>query len=285
MEVWEMFGYIDLNPKSLTQEQTARYKAWYCGLCREIRTHYGQLGRMVLSNDMTFLTVLLSSLYEPKEERGSANCPLHPVRKRDYIHSDVTAYAADMNLLLAYWKARDAERDGERNIQKQLETRLKSAYDEICRRYPEQTAGVETALAGIWEMEDRREPDVDKLCALSGDMLGSVFAPKADVFAPVLREIGKGLGMFIYLMDAYEDYEKDIKKGRFNPLDTLQGPGYDELIRDSLSGMLSHACEAMDLLPLSQDIDLLHNVVYEGVWNRYALLAEKKKGGKEKNEA
>ena len=115
MEVWEMFGYIDLNPKSLTQEQTARYKAWDCGLCREIRTYYGQLGRMVLSNDMTFLTVLLSSLYEPKEERGSANCPLHPVRKRDYIHSDVTAYAADMNLLLAYWKARDAERGEWRN--------------------------------------------------------------------------------------------------------------------------------------------------------------------------
>ena len=49
--------------------------------------------------------------------------------------------------------------------------------------------------------------------------------------------------------------------------------------------MLSEACQAMDLLPLSQDIELLHNVVYEGVWNRYALLEEKKKGGKEKTES
>ena len=133
-----MFGYIDLNPKKLTPEQTGRYKAWYCGLCREIRNRYGQLGRMVLSNDMTFLTVLLSSLYEPEEESGSANCPLHPVRKRDFIQSSATAYAADMNLLLAYWKYRDAERDRERGIQKQLASRLNSAYDEICKAYPEQ---------------------------------------------------------------------------------------------------------------------------------------------------
>ena len=101
-----MFGYVVTNKKELKIREFELYRSFYCGLCREIRTHYGQLGRMVLSNDMTFLTVLLSSLYEPKEERGSANCPLHPVRKRDYIHSDVTAYAADMNLLLAYWKAR-----------------------------------------------------------------------------------------------------------------------------------------------------------------------------------
>ena len=280
-----MFGYIDLNPKKLTPEQTGRYKAWYCGLCREIRNRYGQLGRMVLSNDMTFLTVLLSSLYEPEEESGSANCPLHPVRKRAFIQSSATAYAADMNLLLAYWKYRDDERDRERGIQKQLASRLNSAYDEICKAYPEQAAGVEKALEQIWAMEDGQEPDVDRLCALSGDMLGSVFAPKEDVFAPVLREIGKGLGKFVYLMDAYEDYEKDIKKGRFDPLDALQGPGYEELIRDSLTGMLSEACQAMDLLPLSQDIELLHNVVYEGVWNRYALLEEKKKGGKEKTES
>jgi hypothetical protein len=190
-----------------------------------------------------------------------------------------------MNLLLAYWKYRDTERDRERGIQKQLASRLNSAYDEICKAYPEQAAGVEKALEQIWAMEDGQEPDVDRLCALSGDMLGSVFAPKEDVFAPVLREIGKGLGKFVYLMDAYEDYEKDIKKGRFNPLDALQGPGYEELIRDSLTGMLSEACQAMDLLPLSQDIELLHNVVYEGVWNRYALLEEKKKGGKEKTES
>lgn len=279
-----MFGYIDLNPKSLTQEQTGRYKAWYCGLCREIRNRYGQLGRMVLSNDMTFLAVLLSSLYEPEEESGSAVCPLHPVRKRDYIQTSATEYAADMNLLLAYWKYIDAERDKERSLQAHLAGRLKKAYEGISAKYPKQTENVESALAQIWEMEERKEYDVDGLCALSGKMLGTVFAPKDDFFAPVLEEIGNGLGKFVYLMDAYEDYERDTKKGRFNPLNVLQGPGFDELIRDSLTGMLSETCEAMDLLPLSQDLELLHNVVYEGVWNRYALLEEKKKGGKEKEE-
>ena len=279
-----MFGYIDLNPKTLAQEQTERYKAWYCGLCRVIRNRYGQMGRMVLSNDMTFLTVLLSSLYEPEEHRDSAVCPLHPVRKRDSVQTTETEYAADMNLLLAYWKFVDAERDKERSIQKHLAGRLKTAYEAIAEKYPLQSKCVENALMQIWEKEEKQERDVDGLCALSGQMLGAVFAPREDVFAPVLQAVGNGLGKFVYLMDAYEDYERDVRKGRFNPLDTLQGPEYDELIRDSLTSMLSESCEALDLLPLSQDLDLLQNVLYEGVWNRYALLEEKKKGGKEKKE-
>lgn len=276
-----MFGYIDLNPQSLEQAKIDRYKAWYCGLCREIRKDYGQLGRMALSNDMTFLTVLLSSLYEPEEKSGSAACPLHPVHKRDFIQTSATAYAADMNMVLAYWKYRDAERDREGHFQKQMGERLRKAYQIIQNRYPQQCSEVEKALSSIWSMEDKGEREIDALCALSGDLLGAVFAPKEDVFAPVLRKIGNSLGRFVYLMDAYEDFDKDRKKGRFNPLDVLKGDGYEELIRDSLTGMLSEACEALDLLPLSQDLDLLHNVLYEGVWNRYTLLEEKKKRGKE----
>ena len=276
-----MFGYIDLNPQSLEQAKIDRYKAWYCGLCREIRKDYGQLGRMALSNDMTFLTVLLSSLYEPEEKSGSAACPLHPVHKRDFIQTSATAYAADMNMVLAYWKYRDAERDREGHFQKTMGERLRKAYQIIQNRYPQQCSEVEKALSSIWSMEDKGERDIDALCALSGDLLGAVFAPKEDVFALVLRKVGNSLGRFVYLMDAYEDFDKDRKKGRFNPLDVLKGDGYEELIRDSLTGMLSEACDALDLLPLSQDLDLLHNVLYEGVWNRYTLLEEKKKRGKE----
>jgi hypothetical protein len=45
-----------------------RYQAYYCGLCRTLKERYGDLGRLTLSNDMTFLLILLSSLYEPEED-------------------------------------------------------------------------------------------------------------------------------------------------------------------------------------------------------------------------
>ena len=61
-----MFGYITANMATMDKEQQTRYRAYYCGLCRVLREHYGQAGRMTLSNDMTFLAIVLSSLYEPK---------------------------------------------------------------------------------------------------------------------------------------------------------------------------------------------------------------------------
>ena len=216
-----MFGYIDLNPKTLTEEQEGRYKAWYCGLCRTIRDAYGQIGRVALSNDMTFLTVLLSSLYEPEEKGGEAACPVHPLHRRAFVTSQLTRYAADMNMLLAYWKAKDSERDGEGGVHRHMLGRLQTIYGELSAAYPEQCRGVQTATEAIWDMETKGERQIDRLCALSGDMLGAVFVAKDDIFAPVLREIGRGLGAFISLMDAYEDEEEDAKKGRFNPLGDL----------------------------------------------------------------
>ena len=39
--------------------------------------------------------------------------------------------------------------------------------------------------------------------------------------APALRGMGQGLGAFIYLMDAYDDLQKDARRGRFNALQQL----------------------------------------------------------------
>ena len=61
-----MFGYITANMGTLDKDQQTRYRAYYCGLCRVLRENYGQAGRLTLSNDMTFLAIVLSSLYEPK---------------------------------------------------------------------------------------------------------------------------------------------------------------------------------------------------------------------------
>ena len=273
-----MFGYIELNTKSLPDERTARYKAWYCGLCGQIRESYGQLGRLSLSNDMTFLTVLLSSLYEPSEREGKTGCPLHPIRERDSIQTEMSRYAADMNMLLAYWKFRDGEKDDSSLAQKRLADRMQKAYAELRTRYPRQTAQVEDKMAEIWKLEDGKTTDIDRLCCLSGEMLGSVFVCREDVFAPVLFRIGEGLGRFVYLMDAYEDKKADKRHGRYNPLLLMGIPEEEQVVLDSLNAMMAVASEALEDLPLEKDLDLIRNVLYEGVWNRYTLLQAGKKG-------
>ncbi len=273
-----MFGYIASNPKMLSEAQRQRYKSCYCGLCRELNKTYGKIGRLTLSNDMTFLAILLASLYEPEETAGSESCPIHPLRKARWIRTGMTAYAADMNYLLAYWKCEDNLRDEGDLLQGQMARRMAKHMDGLNRMYPIQTAAVRESLDEIHRMEDARSQDVDALCRLSGKMVGAVFAPKEDAFSPILRQIGSSLGEFVYLMDAWEDFEEDRKKNRFNPLAALhEQPDYEDLIRNSLLMFMGEAVEACELLPLERDLDLIRHVLYHGVWTRYASVLEKRR--------
>ena len=97
-----MFGYVTANYKALSEEDRAQYRQYYCGLCRALKQRYGNLSRLTLNNDMTFLFLLLSSLYEPEEDTAAVRCVLHPSKRMQYVVSDQAAYCADMTVLLAY---------------------------------------------------------------------------------------------------------------------------------------------------------------------------------------
>lgn len=96
-----MFGYININQKELTEENKKAYQAYYCGLCRRLKTSCGAKGQMLLNYDMTFLVVLLTGLYELENTKEDFTCALHPAKKREAWINEATDYAADMNLVLA----------------------------------------------------------------------------------------------------------------------------------------------------------------------------------------
>lgn len=56
-----MFGYVMIDKPELKVKEFYRYKAYYCGLCRELKEEYGFRGRMTLTYDMTFLVMFLTS--------------------------------------------------------------------------------------------------------------------------------------------------------------------------------------------------------------------------------
>ena len=102
-----MFGYLVAEPGLLTEAEYARYRGCYCGLCRAIKDRWGQLARLSLTYDMSFLCLLFGSLYEPEETAGEGKCLPHPIEARAWWKSEFTDYAADMNVALAYLKCLD----------------------------------------------------------------------------------------------------------------------------------------------------------------------------------
>ncbi len=273
-----MFGYIQVNCKTLSEEEKQRFRACYCGLCHALHARFGNAGRLTLSNDMTFLALLLSSLYEPDETCYDEKCVLHPVKKHRAVISSATEFAADMNIILAYFKCLDDVQDEGRLRGRVGEHALKKAYRQVQSRYPERCEAIRQCLEKISALEKENSEDIDALANLSGQMLSETFVWRDDVFAQHLRGMGQALGRFIYLMDAYEDYDEDLKRGRYNPLKKLHDqPDYEACMQDILTMQMGKCVRELDYLPLEKDAQLLRNILYSGVWGKYALIQRKRK--------
>lgn len=274
-----MFGYVITNADTLSKEQQERFRQCYCGLCRTLRRQFGAVGQMTLSFDMTFLAMVLNALYEPEEISGKERCLPHPFKKHTYIESTCFEYAADMNIALAYHKCMDNWIDDRSIPYRAMGGVLKKAYRKAEARHPEQCGVIEQCLDEIHRIEKSGCSQIDPPVNVTGRMLGVLFAfDPNDIWADTLREMGDGLGRFVYFMDAYDDLEKDIRHHRFNPLKTFhEDNGYEDMCKASLKMMIGDSTQAFEMLPIVKDADIIRNILYSGVWSRYAQIQNKRK--------
>lgn len=277
-----MFGYININPEALDEQAKGRYQAFYCGLCRVLKQRHGNIGRVTLSYDMTFLLILLSSLYEPEEANGSGRCALHPVKERGYVRSEIADYVADVNIALAYHKGVDDWQDDKSAVGLAQAKLLRRQYARVERRYPEKCALIERCLREIAAIEKANDMQPDLAANLTASMLGELFVYRPDIWQVPLRKMGEELGRFIYTMDAYDDLPEDIEKRRYNPLIALHGrEDFEELCKEMLTMSMAECTRAFEVLPLVQDADILRNVLYGGVWRKYVAVSDQRAKKKE----
>ena len=118
-----MFGYILANMEQLSPEDRYRYQSYYCGLCRALGNRRNPLCRMTLSYDITFLALFLSAVYDAPESLHNQKCRVHPLKKQEYLKSEILDYAADMNIYLAYYNMLDDWND-DKNLLSLGESRL-----------------------------------------------------------------------------------------------------------------------------------------------------------------
>ncbi len=280
-----MFGYININRRELTDENKKAYQAYYCGLCRRLKSNCGAKGQMLLNYDMTFLVVLLTGLYELANESSEITCALHPAHRRTVYLNQATDYAADMNLVLAYHNLIDDWRDEKAYTKRAFARMLEKDYNRVMTRYPRQVGAVEEYMRRTEEIERNRETNLDAAAGLTGDMLGEVFCWRKDEWSQELRTLGFYMGKFIYIMDAYEDYDSDLQKNEYNPLVYLVGESeqdFDTLCRLLLTSMMSECAKSFERLPILLHADILRNVLYSGVWSKYEYLQLKKRRAEEK---
>ena len=259
-----MFGYLTADTGQMSKEEKEEYKAHYCGLCHVLKERYGKTGMAVLSYDMAFLEMLLADLTDSRIDEGMEKCVTHPIKAHRYAVSGCTGYAADMQMLLAYYSACD---DAEDEGRTQKAGKLSPFMDDLCMKYSRQDESVRTALRAIHEEEKRKASDPEMMARLSGSMISEIFAiDDSSFFADDLRALGFSLGRFIYLMDAWCDRKKDSRKGQYNPFN--ESDTQWESAKDMLFDAAADAGAAFERLPLDQYVPILRNIIYSGIWMR-----------------
>ena len=217
-----MFGYVRYDIAELRVKDLMLYKALYCGLCKGIAKSCGQMARIGLSYDMTFLSALLHNMTGTDVTIEQKNCFEHAVKKRPIAKVDpLTRELGALNTVLVYFKLGDDVRDKERGKGRILW--FKKGYSRAKKEYPKLLEIVTAYMQEQVEAEKRgsspdiaADPSARMMVNLSRHFLGERASESSD-------ELFYALGKWVYLIDALDDYDKDKKRGSFNPFVTEYG--------------------------------------------------------------
>lgn len=273
-----MFGYIVVHKPELKVREYETYRASYCGLCHSLKKQSGRIGQLTLSFDMTFLALLLTGLYEPETVIKSARCIAHPVEKHFYRENRYFDYAADMNVLLTYCKCLDDWQDERKLTACLFGQALKGNVKKLAERYERQSRCLRDNLAALSAYEKEKQYDIDKTAGFFGAIMAELFVYAEDEWAEKLRRMGFYFGKFIYLMDAYEDIEEDLKQGQYNPFTELyKKETFEQDCQQILKMMMAETSKVFEQLPILEDAEILRNILYAGVWTRYGQIRCRRK--------
>ena len=266
-----MFGYVKIDAPELRVREAEFYRAVYCGLCRTMRRQLGITSAAALSYDMAFLVMVRLALTGDRYEIRRRRC--FKLRPRLMMEPGAElSYAAGVSALLTELKIEDDIRD-ERGTRRLADRAARPLSRRHLRR-----AGIDPALAelvrGKLDLLYALEAEHKSGELVFGELLGDVFAHgMSGPAARIAGEIGRGVGRYIYIVDAVDDIADDAKKNRWNPISSLwEGlppdtvrSGAEDAIRLGLgaAGAASELIEGEGAYP--EALAIVQNVLFSGM--------------------
>ncbi len=273
-----MFGYVTVERGELKVREMDVYNGYYCGICKSIGRRFGQIPRFSLSYDAVFLAILLASLETgDREELNMEHCIAHHLMRKPVIRESAAVdYAADVMLILAYHKFDDDRRDEKKLTGTAGCAALFRAYRKLKKRYPRMCEDIKSALARLGEAEGRHSGSLDCTADAFADIMELIFTgyDTDPVSKRVLAVFARALGRWIYVIDALDDYEDDMRENTYNPFiyrkNSIAGIG------QVLYNYLAEAVNAADLLDIKRNRGIIDNITLLGLRRRTdEVLAER----------
>lgn len=297
-----MFGYVKAYKPELKMAEYETYKAVYCSLCRVLGRQYGIFAKMTLSYDFTFMALLRLSQAERFCGYDTMRCTFNPLKKCSCIKSDEEElrYTAAVSIILFYYKLKDNYYDsgfGGKLISLLLMPIFSRYRKKAMRRYPSADIAAAKMMAQQLKIEQNHTDSLDSAAAPTADFLAAAFSRDYSDYGEkstentantrVLKELGKCSGRWIYLTDALDDLDDDIKHGNYNVIAQkfgLYGAADDaakqtakQYAKDAINSYNAGICDAYVLLDMKRYNTIIGNILYLGMKNVLNNLGIKRK--------
>lgn len=282
-----MFGYIKPLSAELKVKENELYKAFYCGLCREMGGRTGCLHRFSLSYDFVFFAIVRNALEDSPISLSSGRCMAHPIKKRAFVEqSHSLSLASDMSALLLYYDIKDdiSDSSGFKKLFSYLALPLAYSIKKRAKGYYEIEEEIVKKLNKLSELEKSKNDSVDYPAHIFGSLLADIVSIGLDGKAlTIAKESAVHTGKWLYITDAFDDLEKDEKNHSYNPFLSLYGSAanarkHAESVSCSLYYELDRIAGAFDFLSFSDEgvKNIISNIVFYGMPNEIERILKSK---------
>lgn len=283
-----MFGYVTVPKAALTEYEYKIFCSYYCGVCKAVGKHASQFSRLGLSYDTAFLALVLSSLGDDGEIKAS-HCAVHPLKKRECIKNDSAVdYAAQTGVLLEYLKLSDDWHD-DRSIKALLAMcGMLSGFRRSKAALPSQYGIIKEQLNALIALEKKGCRSIDEAADAFAKITQALFTPdfiECKSQRRTLGWLGYNIGRWIYIIDAFDDFEKDLKRGSYNPLIFSGKRNREQCVSEtetSLVFTLENIASAFELTNFKRNRDLIGKIIYIGLKQKQEQILSGKENEKAK---
>lgn len=277
-----MFGYIRTDEPYLYKKDETLYNSVYCGVCKAIGKSCGQKARLSLNYDITFLAIIIHNILGEDITIKKQRCIAHWIKSRPIAQNNKQLnLMADINVLLAYYKCQDDVIDN--NKGKFKRAILKKGYKKAIKRNLEIANLIDQMYKDLRKLEETNCSSIDMVCEPFSVMMQNiskiVLKDKATQYTDKLFY---NLGKWIYLIDALDDFNKDIKNNNFNVFISNFGKDYNykdfknnQEINLVLSFIFAEIKNAFNNIKFNFNTDLICNILFRGIPKKTNLVLNK----------
>ena len=269
-----VLGYVKAFKPELKIKDYELYRGIYCSLCRALGRNYSPIAQLFLSYDFAFAAVLRLAVMQGCFSFSQKRCPYNPAKKCMICSGkNELDFCAHAVILTIYYKVKDNLHDG--GVKSKILAAMIYPIISLMRRKamrlaPEIDGIIKKSMEEQTEVEKKSNAGIDESAHPSADALGKIFALGfEDERKTSLYNLGYMVGRYVYILDAADDIESDIKSGSFNPLKVefaeKSREDFAQRVREMLNLTQSSALDALDSVEKKRFEDILENIVLEGL--------------------